>query len=98
MKSKESLEERLQSFPSLRSRMEQIIDIAENKGGKLIRADDVEDRVTEEIQKLAQEVIQGWAEVESQRQAACFKSNDHRHHCHGKKNSTGKPNTEESTS
>jgi len=98
MESNPSLEERLQSFPELQSRMARIIDIAENANGDLIRADDVEERVTEEIQKLAQEVIQGWAEKESERQAEAFQSSDHRSYNHGKKNSTGKRNTEGSMS
>jgi hypothetical protein len=93
MKKQKNLENRLERFPKLRARMEQILGIAENENGGLVRADDVEDRVAEEIQKLALEVIEGWAEQENEKQAQILKK-DERLYKHGKKNSTGIRSTE----
>ena len=53
---------RLEEFPILKSRVEDILQIAENTDGTLTKADDVEERVAEELQKLGREVMQGWAE------------------------------------
>lgn len=88
MRTTEDLVSSLEEMPILRARVEKILDIAKNKDNLLIRADDVEERVDEEIQKLAREVMQGWAENENLRQANKLKqkqavTGD------GKKNSTG---------
>jgi hypothetical protein len=88
------LAKRLEELPKLKSRVEDILSIAENADGTLTKADDVEDRVTEEIQKLAREVMQGWAEKENQKQADKFIKADKRSHKNGKKNCTGTRNTE----
>ena len=88
MRTMEDLVSSLEELPILRARVEKILDIAKNKDNLLIRADDVEERVDEEIQKLAREVMQGWAETENKRQASELRqkqavTGD------GKKNSTG---------
>ncbi len=59
-----SFEARVTNFPKLYYPIEGILAIAENVDGNLSKADDVENRVTQEIQKLACEVIQGWADNE----------------------------------
>ncbi len=87
-----NLDERLAKFPKLRSRMEKILGIAENKDGDILLADDAEDRVTEELQRLGQEVLQGWAEHENERQGELTQAHDARAHSHGKKNSIGTRN------
>ncbi len=78
----------LEEYPALKARMEQILDIARNKDNRLIRADDVEERVDEETQKLAREVMQGWAETENKRQASGL-TQKQAVAGDGKKNSTG---------
>ena len=82
----------LNSMPMVKSRVERMIDIVENKDGKLILADDVEERVDEEIKALAREVMQGWAEIEDVKQSSVLRQN-HKVTSDGKKNSAGTPNT-----
>lgn len=84
----------MDEFPKLKSRVEKILCIANNTDGTLTIADDVEDRVTEELQKLGNEVMQEWAEKESQKQSEEFIKVDQRHYKSGKKNFTGTQSTE----
>ena len=83
---------RLETYPRLKARMEKILAIAENKDGKLVLADDVEERVDEEIRALAREVMQGWAEAEDVKQSTALRQN-HKVTSDGKKNSAGTPST-----
>jgi hypothetical protein len=53
--------ERIKSHPGLRERFEAILDIAENKSGELITADQAEGKAIEEIEKLGRELIKEWA-------------------------------------
>lgn len=92
MQPQKTLEQRLEKFPELVARIDHILGIAENKD-KLINANEVEDRVTEELQKLGQEIIQSWAEKESLRQSENFQNIDKRSYKNGKKNSIGIQNT-----
>ena len=48
---KKSMDERLEKFPELKTRFEAMLDIVENTDGNLIKADDAEERVLEELQK-----------------------------------------------
>lgn len=59
---KKSLEERLREHPDLYARISQLIDVVENAGGDVVKADEAERRVIEEIRRLGQEALQGWAE------------------------------------
>lgn len=53
--------ERLKSHPELRERFEAIMDVAENKSGALITADQAEGKAIEEVEKLGQELMRDWA-------------------------------------
>jgi hypothetical protein len=53
--------ERIKSHPGLRERFEAILDVAENKSGELITADQAEGKAIEEIEKLGQELLKEWA-------------------------------------
>lgn len=53
--------ERMKDHPGLRERFEAILDIAENKSGKLITANQAEGKAIEEIEKLGQELLREWA-------------------------------------
>jgi len=53
--------ERLETHPSLKSRFESILDIAENTNGDVIKADEAERRTIEEVRKLGNEVLHDWA-------------------------------------
>ena len=59
---KKSLEERLREHPHLYARISQLIDVVENAQGDVVKADEAERRVIEELRRLGQEAIQGWAE------------------------------------
>jgi hypothetical protein len=52
---------RLESHPTLKSRFESILDIAENSSGDVIKADEAERRMIEEVRKLGNEVLHDWA-------------------------------------
>lgn len=81
---------RIQAQPGLEKRIEAILDIMENKSGEFLTADEAEGKAIEEIQKLGQELLKGWA-VNQQDQAV--KKAEQTHPSakkHGKKNSTGK--------
>lgn len=59
---RKSLEERLREHPQLRARLEQILDVMENADGDVVKADEAEQRFIEELRKMGQEALQGWAE------------------------------------
>lgn len=87
---KRTLEERLKAHPHLRDRVLQILNIAEDAEGKIDKADDAEQRVIEELQKLGQEVLQNWAVgKEKQKVEQLKKELDRKVRGHGKKNSGG---------
>ena len=87
---KRTLEERLQAHPHLRNRVLQILNIAEDAEGKIDKADDAEQRVIEELQKLGQEVLQNWAVGKEEQKVAQLKEElDRSITGHGKKNSLG---------
>jgi len=58
---RKSLEERLREHPQLRSRLEQMLDVLENVDGDVVKADEAEQRFIEELRKLGQAALQGWA-------------------------------------
>jgi hypothetical protein len=53
--------ERLERHPALKARMERMLDVVENAGGDLVRADDAERRAIEELRQMGLEVMQDWA-------------------------------------
>lgn len=53
---------KINSHPSIRKRVEEILNIAENSSGELITARQAEEKAIEEIRKLGQEVLKEWAE------------------------------------
>jgi hypothetical protein len=86
----ESLEEKLNRYPKLKSRVESLLAVVENAAGDLDKADAAEQRVIEEVRQMGNEVLHDWArsqerkkseELEKSEQAVCRK---------GKKSSTGR--------
>jgi len=53
---------RLKKHPQLRGRIERLVDLVEDVGDDLRKADEAERRVIEEVRRLGQEVLEGWAE------------------------------------
>lgn len=85
---RKSMEERLREHPQLKERVERMLDVLENVDGDVVKADEAEERFIEELRKMGQEALQGWAENQqeqldrywSEREGVSRKS---------KKNSTG---------
>lgn len=62
-----TLEERLGEYPELRARFEEMLAIVENAAGDIVKADEAEQRVIEELRALGQSALQGWAERKQRR-------------------------------
>ncbi len=60
--SDEEMVSRLRQHPQIRSRRVSLLAGVENADGDLKRADDAEDRLIEEKQRLGQEAMQAWAQ------------------------------------
>ena len=62
-----TLEERLGEYPELRARFEEMLAIVENADGDIVKADEAEERVIQELRQLGQSALQGWAERKQRR-------------------------------
>ena len=58
----ERLMARLTKHPQLRGPVERLVDIVEDVGDELRKADEAERRVIDEVRRLGQEVLEGWAD------------------------------------
>ncbi len=58
---RKSVEERLREHPQLKARIERMLDVVENLGGAVVKADEAEERLVEEVRKMGQEALQEWA-------------------------------------
>lgn len=63
---RKSLEERLREHPEVRARIEQMLDVMENVAGDVVKADEAEQRLIEELRKMGQEALQAWANGQQQ--------------------------------
>ena len=64
----ESLEERLNHHPDLKTKIATLLSVVENAEGNLVKANEAEQRVIEEIQQLGRSALQGWATRQNQAQ------------------------------
>ena len=64
----ESLEERLNRHPELKAKIETLLSVVENAKGNLVKANEAEQRVIEEIRQLGQTALQAWATRQNQAQ------------------------------
>jgi hypothetical protein len=87
--SKPSIEERLQSHPHLRKRVEAILDIVEAPSGNVDTADEAEQRVTEELRRLGHDVLHHWAEGKEAQTAEALEVKGQKITHSAKKNSAG---------
>jgi hypothetical protein len=62
--------ERLQRHPELQAKFESLLSVVENAAGDATKADEVEQRVFEELRLMGQQAIQAWAERKQQRLTA----------------------------
>ncbi|MEM1370467.1 MAG: hypothetical protein AAGG02_21200 [Cyanobacteria bacterium P01_H01_bin.15] len=67
-RSSQSLDSRLDAYPELKAKIEGLVSVVENTNGTLTNAHEAEQEVINEIQRLGQAALQGWANQESQRQ------------------------------
>jgi hypothetical protein len=58
---------KLRQKPLLRERFEAILELADTEEGKLMSADELEERLIQEVRKLGQETMQEWALTAHQR-------------------------------
>lgn len=61
------LEERLSEYPELRARFEAMLEIVENADGTVVKADEAEERVIQELRQLGRSAVQSWAERKQRR-------------------------------
>jgi hypothetical protein len=61
------LAERLEEYPELKERVEELLALVENGKGDAGKADEAEERVTEEIRKVGLVLMQSWAKRKNER-------------------------------
>ena len=83
----QALVERLQRYPVLRARMEVLLEVVENASGDVVKADEAEERVIQEIRQMGQEALQAWAERKQRHLEADY--DRRRDVCHKEKKSSG---------
>ena len=88
-RSAQSLDSRLDAYPELKAKIEGLVSVVENTDGTLTNAHEAEQEVINEIQKLGQAALQGWANQENQRQQQHFEQSEPTAQRSRKKNSTG---------
>jgi len=62
-----SLEERLREHPHLYERISRLLEVAGNTDDEVVKADEAEPRVLEELRKMGQETLQSWADRKNER-------------------------------
>lgn len=66
----ESLMERLNRNPDIKARVERLLDLVENTGGELKRADEAEQRAIDELRAMGQELLGAWGQRLAERESA----------------------------
>lgn len=61
------LVERLDRYPELKEKFEELLGVMENAQGDAVKADEAEERITEELRKIGQTALQGWANRKNER-------------------------------
>lgn len=65
---KKSLAERLEQYPRLKARVEEMLDLVESREQEVEKAAEAEEIVGEQLQQIGQETLQVWAENRHERQ------------------------------
>ena len=66
------LARRLERHPVMKARMNRLLDMVENAGGDLKRADDAEQRAIDELRAMGQELLQAWGQRLAAEEAAAL--------------------------
>jgi hypothetical protein len=93
-KSDFTLEQRLSQYPSLKNRIELLINIIEDSAGDCQKANEAELRVIEELRQMGSEVLHCWSEQKTEQASEDFDRSHSTALKSGKKNSGGTPLSE----
>ena len=63
----QSLEERLREYPEVKAKIETMLSLIENAGGKVEKAAEAEGRIIEELRQMGNEVLHSWARRQQQK-------------------------------
>ena len=88
---------RLNRHPKLKNRMTALLSIAEDAGDELVKADEAERQVIEQVRKMGNEVLTEWAESRVEKAEQYLPGGEKVVRC-GQKNSTGTAHLEKFTS
>ena len=88
--SDEDMVKRLNQHPELRERVAALLLAVQDEGGDLKRADEAEQRLSEELRRMGQEAMQAWAQQQVDSTEREMRAGG-RAHREGKKNSAGTP-------
>jgi hypothetical protein len=84
------LESRLKRHPHLRARLESLLDIIDNAGDDIEKANAAEQRVMEELRKMGNEALHCWAESQERKKAEQLEQSNTEVNKKVKKNCTGR--------
>lgn len=79
--------------PDLKKRVKSIVSIASDDGGGIVKADEVESRIIEEVRRMGNEVLTGWAESRIEKSGETLPPEE-KTVCSGKKKSGGTRHSE----
>lgn len=87
--------DKLEKYPRLKKRFDEILNIAENSSGELVTADEAEAKAIEEVRKLGQELLKEWAVTQHEKAIQNAKKEHPKVRKHLKKNSIGNQRMDE---
>jgi hypothetical protein len=79
----------LEKFPQLKTKFEEMLEIAINSDGKIELADDAEERIITAGHQLNRETLQTWAQNQASSKSLQFEEKHKKAHKDEKKNFTG---------
>lgn len=68
----EDVAARLERHPIIKARITKLLDLVENTGGDLRRADDAERRAIDELRSMGQELLHDWGQRLADDEARCL--------------------------
>ena len=85
----DDLDRRLQQFPAVRHRVQELVGMMEDCGDDLVKADAAERRVREVLRELGNEALHGWANRQIEKAVAEHRQQDDPGVLRSKKNASG---------
>lgn len=90
----QELIDRLNQHPTLRERVNSLLNVVNNVAGDCTKADDAERYVIEELRKMGNDALHCWGEKSAAKSAKQIKEQSPAPHRNGKKKSAGTPLSE----